>query len=179
MRLTSCKRCNSPDLCWTQNASGKWILVGKDGLQHHCDDGKIKAVKCKYCNANDLYWAEEVDPNAWAKAPEHQKKAVLTESYGLPHACDERLAFIAKEKQDKKNKYEAEKKRINAHPAGICETCRGTGCNQHNSQLSPFGLCSNCHGKGNFDVRSKSLMLAEVRRQIWPNMQDNPCARRW
>ena len=171
MKLSNCKRCDASDLCWAQNAMGKWILLTKDGKPHHCDDGKIKAVKCKYCSANDLYWAEELNTHT------KEKKAVLTESYGLPHACDERLAFLAKEKQDKKDKYEAEKKRLTSIPDGSCEPCKGTGNNL--ASTTGFGLCSNCHGLGRFSERNKKAMLAEMRRKIWPNMQENYYARRW
>src|SRR5689334_202682 len=102
MKVTKCKRCNAENVFWTQNnANGKWQLCdATNGSQHHCDDGKLKAVKCKYCTANDLHWAEDVNPHT------HEKKMVLMESYGLQHACDERIAFLAKEKQDKKDKYE-------------------------------------------------------------------------
>ena len=163
MRPTKCKRCDAENMFWSQNSNGKWQLKDERGNMHHCDDGKLKAVKCKYCNAADLHWAEEVNPHT------QDKKAVLTESYGLPHACDERLAFLAKEKQDKKDKYEAEKTRVNAHPEGRCTPCNGTGNNLANP--NGYGLCTNCHGHGSFTERTKKAMLASTRQKIWPNMQ--------
>lgn len=164
MKLTTCKRCDAKNVFWCQNANGRWHLVDDLGKQHFCDDGKIKAVKCKYCNANDLHWAEDINPHT------QQKKMVLTESYGLPHACDERLAFLAKEKQDKKDKYEAEKKRVHAHPDGKCTLCNGTGNDL--SSKTGYGLCVNCHGQGSFNERNRKQMLADERRKIWPNMTD-------
>lgn len=174
MKYTKCKRCDAPDLYWTQGLNGKWLLRNSiDDSQHHCDDGKIKAIKCKYCNAADLYWAEEMNTGT------QQKKMILTESYGLPHACDERLAAIAKDKKDKKDKYDAYKQQINAIPNGVCTTCKGTGyCNTN--QIAPlgtqggvFGLCSTCRGHAKFNEHTKKIMLATERRKIWPNMQDN------
>ena len=161
MKLTKCKRCDAPDVYWTQNSNGKWHLVTQDGKQHFCDDGKIKAVKCKYCSANDLHWAEEINPHS------QEKKMVLTESYGLQHACDERLAFIAKEKQDKKDKYEAEKKRVAAHPDGQCPQCKGSGY----GAPGIGGVCANCAGHASFSERTRKGMLAAMRAKIWPNMQ--------
>lgn len=166
MKLTTCKRCDAKNVFWTQDLRGKWTLNNETGGQHHCDDGKIKAVNCKYCNASDLHWAEEVTPGT------QSKKMVLTESYGLPHACDARIAFLAKEKQDKKDKYEAEKRRIAAHPDGTCIACKGNGFATHNSSLTPYGVCPNCHGQTTFSERTKKAMLAQVRSKIWPNMKD-------
>lgn len=163
MKLTNCKRCDTADLLWSQGSSGKWVLKDKNGEQHHCDDGKIKSVKCKYCNADDLYWAEELNPVT------KEKKAILTESYGLPHACDERMAMIAKEKQDKKDKYEAEKKRINAIADGPCEPCKGTG---NAIVLGSYTLCTNCSGYARFNQANRKIMLSHLRRKIWPNMPE-------
>jgi len=164
MKLTTCKRCDAKNVFWFQAPTGKWILKDESGNQHHCDDGKLKAIKCKYCNSNDLHWAEEL-----VDARTQQKKMVLTESYGLPHACDERIAFLAKEKQDKKNKYEAEKMRIAAAPDGKCVPCNGSG---YKNQVYGGGICSACLGQAEFTERSRKHILASVRRQIWPNMQE-------
>ena len=167
MKLTKCKRCDADNVYWTQNAIGKWTLLNSDNVQHHCDDGKLKAVKCKYCSADDLHWGEELVQGGGGV-----KRAVLTESYGLPHACDERIAFLAKEKQDKKDKYEAEKKRINAIPDNKpCESCNASGYN-FNSQLIS-NRCVHCFGYGRFSPTTKKDMLAHVRRQIWPNMHES------
>lgn len=164
MKTTKCKRCDAENVFWMQNANGKWQLCEeRTGTPHYCDDGKLKAVKCKYCPANDLHWAEEIDPIT------KHKKMVLTESFGLPHACDERIAFIAKEKKDKKDKYEAEKKRINEHPEGKCPTCKGTG-NNTTSQISVSWHCANCYGWGSFSPNTKKSIIAASRDKIWPNM---------
>lgn len=172
MKIVKCKRCDMDGLSWYQTIHGKWMMRDKNGEQHRCDDGNIKAVKCKYCNAADLYWAEELNTVT------QQKKAILTESYGLPHACDERIAFIAKEKQDKKDKYEAEKKRINATPTGPCEPCKGSG--NGGIVLGAYSHCPHCYGHGQFSDKNKKSMLATIRRQIWPNMADTyPHGRRW
>jgi len=160
---------------WTQNSSGKWQLMDERGNPHHCDDGKLKAVKCKYCPADDLHWAEDINPQTQVK------KMVLTESYGLQHACDERITFLAKEKQEKKDKYESEKKRVAAHPDGICPSCNGGGYDTQKG-LSAYTLCGTCHGQGSFSERTRKQMLADERRKIWPNMQEYstfPRGRRW
>lgn len=162
MKLTKCKRCGAEGVYWTQTRYRKWILLTQKDEQHHCDDGKLTAVKCKYCNSDDLHWAEEINPYTQAK------KMVLTESYGLPHACDERLAFIAKEKQDKKDKYEAEKKRIAAHPDGVCMQCKGTGYS-----ADSVGYCSSCVGHRTFSETSRKRMLNSLRMKIWPHMYEN------
>lgn len=88
---TKCKRCGFEGVHWNQaSVTKKWILYENvSGSKHLCQDEKLKAVKCKYCRADDLHWAEEV--NRATK----EKKAVLTESYGLPHSCDERISFTA------------------------------------------------------------------------------------
>ena len=172
-KLTSCKRCSAKNVFWSQGSYGKWILHDEDGSQHKCSDGELKAVKCKYCNSADLHWAEEIDPNT------QQKKHVLMESYGLPHACDERIATLAKEKKDKKDKYEAEKKRVNGMPDGACQPCKGTGNDLSKTGLmTGYGLCTNCNGHGKFDSRTRKHMLAQMRHKIWPNMQDNYTPRR-
>jgi hypothetical protein len=164
MKITKCKRCDIEGVFWTQNANGKWqLLDSKSGAPHFCDDGKLKAVKCKYCNADDLHWAEDVNPLT------HEKKMVLMESYGLQHACDERINFLAKEKQAKKDRYEAEKKRVNAHPDGVCTTCKGTGYT-NGSQPGARAICEGCHGYTNFTERTRKGMLSAVRQKIWPNM---------
>lgn len=163
MKVVTCKRCNTPNQYWTQNANGKWQLNDSvTGKQHICDDGTLKAVKCKFCNADDLHWGEEINPETKVK------KMMLMESYGLPHACDEKIAFIAKQKQDKKDEYEAIKKRVNEHPDGNCPPCKGTG----NDLANPngWGLCPNCLGHRRFDSRTKKAMLASARQKIWPNM---------
>jgi hypothetical protein len=166
MKLTKCKRCNAENVYWIQSAYGKWILQDNTTQQqHHCEDGMLKAVKCKYCNADDLHWAEEINPLS------KEKKHVLTESYGLPHACDERIKQLAKEKQEKADKYEAEKKRVAAVPEGKCISCNGTGNNI--GSLSGYGLCTHCRGMGRFDERTRPRILAIARQQIWPNMKDN------
>lgn len=168
MKLTKCKRCDANNVYWSQGSYGKWTLYNQDGGKHTCDDGKLKDVKCKYCSANDLHWAEEVNPDT------KEKRHVLTESYGLPHACDERIATLAKEKKERSDKYEAEKKRVNEHPEGKCAPCNGTGNDLSKVGLSRgYGLCTNCHGHGRFDVYTRKHMLASVRQQIWPNMKDN------
>jgi DnaJ-class molecular chaperone len=87
----------------------------------------------------------------------------------LPHACDERLAAIAKEKQEKKDKYEAEKKRINEHTDGQCEACRGTGYAGYNA----FTTCQCCFGQCTFNRKSREYMLRTVRHKIWPSMKDH------
>jgi hypothetical protein len=171
MKLTKCKRCNAENVFWSQSMNGRWTLTDNATLQQHfCEDGKLKAVKCKYCSADDLHWAEEINPVT------QLKKVVLTESYGLPHACDERIAAIAKEKQDKKDKYEAEKKRVANHPDGKCPTCGGTGYSSPNF----FTSCPNCYGQATFTERTRKTMLAVVRAKIWPDMQPyNYNKRRW
>lgn len=172
MKITKCKRCDTTNVFWSQNRNGKWVLSdATTGSPHYCDDGKLKAVKCKYCSADDLHWAEDINPLT------QEKKMILSESYGLPHACDERISFLAKEKQDKKNKYEAEKKRVAAHPDGPCTGCRGTGYN-NGVQPGSSGVCETCHGWTNFTERTRKGMLSAMRAKIWPNMHDFS-RRRW
>ena len=165
--MTVCKRCNAEGVYWERSLTGKWTLFEESTAKRHfCQDEKLKAIKCKYCSSADLHWAEEVDPIT------QNKKMVLTESYGLPHACDERIAFVAKEKKEKKDKYEAEKTRIMNVPDGICSACRGTGYS-HNATQNILGTCGNCIGFGSFSERNRKAMLANVRLKIWPNMRDN------
>lgn len=153
-KLVNCKRCDAKNLYWNQDWNGKWHLVNEFGSPHSCEDGGIKTVKCKYCKTEDLHWAEEIDPIT------KRKRMILNESYGLPHACDARIAYIAKEKQDKKDKYEAEKKRIYAHPDGPCS-----------SKLIPYhsSFCPVCFGIGHFDQYSRKRMAEIVRIRIWPS----------
>ena len=166
MNSVKCKRCDTPNLHWSQSFSGKWELLSESDSPHRCDDGMIKSVKCKYCTAEDLHWAEEIN------TVNQQKKMILTESYGLPHACDARIAFMAKEKQDKKDKYESEKKRIGAMPIGQCEACKGL--------ISLLGFsCASCLGYGYFNDRNKKAMLAQIRVKLWPNMQSYITGRRY
>lgn len=154
-KLVNCKRCDAKNLYWNQDWNGgKWRLVNEFGSPHACEDGNIKAVKCKYCKAEDLHWAEEIDPNT------KHRRMVLNESYGLPHACDARIAYIAKEKQDKKDKYEAEKKRIYDHPNGLCPQC---------DVFSYLSVCTNCYGQRYFDQFSRKRMAEIVRLRIWPS----------
>lgn len=172
MKILACKRCNAPNQFWTQNPNGKWQLTdASSGKPHHCDDGVLKAVKCKFCNADDLHWGEETNPETKVTKP------MLMESYGLPHACDAKAAYIAKQKSDKKNEYENIKKRVNEHPDGPCPPCKGTGNDLSNP--NGFGLCTNCCGVGRFDVRTKKRMLANARAKIWPNMPVNFPSRRY
>lgn len=162
---TNCKRCGFEGVYWNQfSATGKWILYeNASSNKHFCQDGNLKTVKCKYCPADDLHWAEEVNPAT------KEKKAVLTESYGLPHSCDERIAFVAKEKQDKKDKYEAIKKQIAAEPNGPCKKCNGRGMKTLGCGIT----CDCCHGYGHFSEHTREAILAFQRRLIWPNMKDN------
>lgn len=149
-------------MTWYQSSFGKWILKDKNGEQHRCSDDKFKAVTCKYCNADDLHWGADPDPD--------KTKMVLTESYGLPHACDARIAFVAKEKQDKKDRYEGEKLRIAATPDGACQACKGTG----GISSIGYGLCTVCVGHGYFTLRNRKNMLATLRQKIWPHMPETP-----
>lgn len=171
MKMTNCKRCSETNLHWLQNSMGKWSLTDVNGKQHHCNDGQLKAVKCKFCNAADLHWGEETNPETKVTHP------MLFESYGLPHACEEKIAFIAKQKADKKTEYESEKKRIMAHADGQCPPCNGTG----NDLVNPngWGLCKNCHGHARFDGRTKKHILAALRQKIWPNMPATTFGRRY
>lgn len=162
---TKCKRCGFEGVYWNQSsATGKWILYEKNTYnKHFCQDDKLKAVKCKYCRADDLHWAEEVDPNT------QLKKAVLTESYGLPHSCDERISFAAKEKQGKKDRYSAEKERVAAMPDGLCTQCRGTGLMTDGNK----SYCSSCRGYGSFSDQGRKWILASMRRELWPGMKED------
>lgn len=163
---TKCKRCNAENVFWERSITGKWTLFEEaTNKKHFCQDDKLKAVKCKYCSSSDLHWAEDTDPVS------QQKKMVLMESYGLPHACDERIAFVAKEKQDKKDKYEAVKKRVNAHADGLCSVCSGVG-HSRDSTKNELGVCATCLGFGSFSDRNRKSILATMRRRIWPQMQD-------
>ncbi len=171
MKLTNCKRCDAKNVYWEQNYYGKWEMKEENGSPHACDDGKIKAVKCKYCPANDLHWAEEIDPITKAK------RMVLTESYGLQHACDERINFLAAEKKKKSDKYEAEKKRVTLHEDGTCPKCKGGGHNPAGT-INQYEICDNCHGYCSFNERNRKGMLAVVRRNIWPNMK-GPSYSKW
>lgn len=163
MKLVTCKRCSTPSLKWEQSLGGKWILYTyPEGQPHRCNDEELKPVKCKYCTANDLHWAEDVNPHTKAV------KMVLTESYGLPHACDERLAIVAKDKQEKKDKYELEKKRVTEHPEGPCFVCKGTGYTPNTSLA--FATCPTCSGWGRFTDKTRKSILTNIRNQIWPNL---------
>lgn len=158
MKAVSCKRCSTDNLFWTQNLNGKWNLIDKVGNVHRCNDGEFKSAKCKFCNAEDLHWAEETRPGGPAKY-------VLTESYGLPHACDERLAHMATEKQRKKDEYTLEKKRITDTPDGNCSECSGRGYSGNQA-----GSCLKCLGMGLFSEKTKKNMLYKVRLRIWPGI---------
>lgn len=151
-KKVDCKRCDATNLYWDQDWNGKWRLLDERGSTHKCEDGAIKAVKCKYCNTTDLHWAEEINPHT------KMKKMILNESYGLPHACDERMAYIAKEKQEKKDKYEAEKRRVQAHPDGPCPQCN----------TSYLTSCANCYGQRYFDEYSRKVMTEICRLRTWP-----------
>lgn len=157
MRTVTCKKCNAANLFWIQLGNGRWMLQDNQGAQHRCNTDELKAVKCKYCPADDLHWAEE-------RQEDGTVKRVLTESYGLPHACDERIAFLAKQKQEKKDQYEAIKTRVNNTPDGPCPTCKGSG----SRPLST--CCTNCCGHGHFNARTRKNILYHARLQIWPSI---------
>ncbi len=162
---TKCKRCNFEGVYWSQSSvTKKWIMYDNvSGKKHFCQDGNLKFVKCKYCPADNLHWAEEIDPNT------QDKRAVLTESYGLPHSCDERIAFVAKAKQDKKDKYAAEKVRVAAEPNGPCTKCKGVGM-----LYEPIATtCDCCRGYGQFSDYTRTGMLTLMRHKLWPHMLNN------
>jgi hypothetical protein len=159
----TCKYCNEDGLMWME-VSGRWTLMkeGRDsGLvrrEKHVCSGPMPDVtasaSCKFCGAQDLVWTEE-------KTKDGKPKAVLTESYGLPHACDQRIEFMAKQRQERKLKYEAAKTRIlGAHP-GPCGACKGNG-------FWDGKICAACCGEGTFNDRSRRRMLSYERSQIWP-----------
>lgn len=149
--LVNCKRCNATDLHWKQDWRGKWQLLDKLGSLHSCEEGSVKNVTCKYCKAEDLHWVEEINPNT------KRIRMILNESYGLPHACDARIAHIAKEKKEKKDKYEAEKKRINDMPDG---PCKGIVMYHYS--------CPDCYGMGQFNSYTRKAMIDIARSKIWP-----------
>lgn len=160
MKLTACKRCSKTDVYWIQDFRGKWTLIeSADGSQHRCQDGQIKAVKCKYCPADDLHWAEDNTTG--------RNKMVLTESYGLPHACQERIDFFAKEKQAKKDQYEFVKKTLESIPDGNCPTCNGRG-NDAN-----YNTCKTCRGYCRISKAAKKQILRTVRIEIWPGLANS------
>lgn len=166
MATVTCKRCLAPGLYWMEalknDGTSGWALKNASGDRHYCESDTIKTVKCKYCQSDDLHWAED------SLKKDGTKKMVLTESYGLPHACDERIAHASKEKQDKKDKYEAIKTRVNTTPDGKCKECDGKGTH---GAYHVRKLCVSCAGHGKFDGRSRRLMLAHVRNEIWPHFK--------
>lgn len=96
--------------------------------------------------------------------PYGKVKNVLTESYGLPHLCEERDKAIAAAKQAKKDKYAAIKARVEAAVGTKCEPCNGRG------RISgSYTMCSNCYGYGEFKPHYIKSILGAVRRSIWPN----------
>lgn len=171
MATTTCKRCKTPGLFWMEVVKpgvdkAVWTLRTASGNRHFCESESIKIVKCKFCKADDLHWAEDVKPDG-------SKKMQLTESYGLPHACDEQIAFRAKERQDKKDKYAAIKERVTATPDGPCAKCNGSG--RATSALSErtwsiHTYCDCCDGLGQFTWKTRKSMLSSARNKIWPQL---------
>lgn len=159
-KTVACKKCQTPNLFWIQsNITGKWTLQDAVGGRHSCGDS-IRLVKCKYCNSEDLHWAEELQPDGG-------KKMILTESYGLPHACDEKLAALAKQRQEKKDAYQAIKTKINNIPDGPCPSCSGTG---RGKPPSTSWHCEDCCGHGTFSMSSRKSILYQARQKIWPGI---------
>lgn len=157
MKPISCKRCKTPGLFWIQSGSARWMLQTQTGERHHCESDTIKTVKCKYCKAADLHWAEEIQQTSPVK------KMILTESYGLPHACDERLAFVAQQRKDKKDAYAAIKTRVVNTPDGSCPQCNRSGQRE----------CNYCYGWGYFSESTRRSMLTTARISIWPSLASN------
>jgi hypothetical protein len=110
MRVITCKRCGTDGLTWTQDFAGRWQLICADSSPHKCPAREAaKTVTCKDCGASDLHWFENIMDDG-------SKRWMLTESFGLPHSCDERRKKLDAAKQEKRDFYAKEKVRIMADP---------------------------------------------------------------
>lgn len=81
----TCTGCQASNLFWSWNFdTRKRLLVDKYNLPHHCPTPNTRDVFpgwCVKCNAPDLLWLRK--SNGFE----------LTESYGLPHACEQDIVI--------------------------------------------------------------------------------------
>lgn len=111
-KAVTCKRCGEDGLTWISDL-GRWKLTKADPQRlmmtdHRCKEGP-RPTTCKDCGANDLHWFQN-------HMEDGSTRWTITESYGLPHACDERRKKQDDAKQKKRDFYAKEKERITADP---------------------------------------------------------------
>lgn len=126
---------------------------------------KIKFAKCRYCGADDLFWEIDKNINRW----------VLHENYGLPHACDKAMEHFKQQRQReldaKKERYQKEKKRIEAIPDNSpCKNCVGGQLMGVYWSNSPSRRCFACDGNGKITTKVKARELYRIRKSLWPDM---------
>jgi hypothetical protein len=164
-KVKTCDKCGVTGLTWGDR-NGRWALFDPTvNMFHQCPVREVKDVECKYCHANDLWWSKETMEDG-------RVINVLTESYGIPHGCDERKKHFEKLSQDKKDEYAKEKARIEAIPdQSPCGTCNNGFVLGLIYNSDPFGgRCRNCGGTGKITAATKKKMLYDIRRRIWPNI---------
>jgi hypothetical protein len=109
MPTITCKKCGEDGLTWI-SVFGKWQLAKADPTRlmmtnHKCQNVESKPAVCRDCGANDLHWFQN-------KMEDGTPRWMLTESFGLPHSCDERRKKLDDAKQQKRDFYAKEKERI-------------------------------------------------------------------
>ena len=164
-KTITCNKCGASGLSWGHK-DGRWVLANPtDGSFHECPVREIKEVKCIYCNADDLWWSKEIMENG-------ETRSVLTESYGLPHACDERRKHYEALSQAKKDEYAREKERISAIPDNSpCVYCSdGVAAIPVHHSFPDKSYCQVCGNRGKITKEAKKRMLWKIRQRIWPNI---------
>lgn len=142
-KTTTCKKCGVAGLSWYESYDGRWKLsITENGVikDHKCEGSNEQDATCKYCGANDLHWYKETMPNG-------STKNVLTESYGLPHACDQHKEYRKQQwellKKQKRDFYDSQKKTLDEMVI-----------------------------KGTLSSSERNKRLYRLRNSIWPGIHD-------
>lgn len=164
-----CYRCNTKDLLFSWDfVRKKPILILEGGPRHAClpyqEDADVRATNCRYCGSQDVLWVRR------------DKKYELTESYGLPHTCDEYRQCYADHKAALREDYAFEKKWAKSQKENSkCKKCNGRGFKsrlrkrRHDSKpYYRFVPCKVCKNIGTFTEYAVKTYLKSLRKKYWP-----------
>lgn len=167
----ACRACGKSGLIWRHNHNTKLNFLvevgatkyGKSHIYtHSCPEQDMRPGKCRYCKAVDLVWVRQ------------NSKYELTESYGLPHACNERTEMWLAHKEALREDYARTKKWFNSFPEDFqCSACKGSGFRRRhtkgaNKVCIAYWKCKKCRGVGTFSSNRKRLWLGSLRQKYWP-----------
>jgi ribosomal protein L40E len=165
----SCRKCGKDDLTWSWNFATKRRILLENNYTHKClstptsEDEDVRSTKCRHCGSQDVLWVKR------------SEKYELTESYGLPHICDQFKQYREDYKQALRDNYAFEKKWIHGHADDSeCKKCKGRGIKQQKRKTrdgQPWlkvKRCLTCRGIGTFSVYHKKNYLKTLRELYWP-----------